>query len=195
MTKRSTSIPRAFALLSLAALFACSALPKRSRTARAEPMARIQAVLISLISAVLLVPACSSSGFECGTPLESDPDLTYTCGRPEERCICSTRSCARPEHPEAEAKEPCKSGLRYVSEEDFVTASALAGACVDEAHVDSAIVQQDAQSRCPGSPALAAGTSSGASSGTTVADTDTSTTTATTTTATTTTATDPAPTT
>lgn len=137
-------------------------------------MARIQAVLISLVSAVLLLPACTSSGFECGTPLESDPDLTYTCGRPEERCICSTRSCARPEHPEAEAKEPCKSGLRYVSEQDFVTAPELAGACVDEAHVDSAIVQQDAQSRCPGSPELAA-----TSSGTTVADTAATTSTAT----------------
>jgi len=39
---------------------------------------------------ILVLPACSSSGFECGTPLESDPEQTYTCARPEEVCICST---------------------------------------------------------------------------------------------------------
>lgn len=127
-------------------------------------MTQVRAVLFSLIFATPLLPACSSSGFECGTPLESDPDLTYTCGRPEEVCICSTRSCARPEHAASKIKEPCASKLRYVSEADFVTPPALAGECVDPAHEDSALSQQDGQSRCPGSPALS--TSSGSESGT-----------------------------
>ncbi len=131
---------------------------------------RIHAVLYTLIFAAPLVSACSSSGFECGTPLESDPDQTYTCGRPEEVCICSTRSCARPEHAASDAKEPCASKLRYVSEADFVTLPARPGQCVDEAHADGAVLTQEGQSRCPGSPALSTSTGAETGTGTTVAE-------------------------
>lgn len=137
---------------------------------------RIHAVLYTLIFAAPVVSACSSSGFECGTPLESDPDQTYTCGRPEEVCICSTRSCARPEHAASDAKEPCASKLRYVSEADFVTLPARPGQCVDEAHADGAVLKQEGQSRCPGSPALSTSTGSESGSGTTLAEPTSSTT-------------------
>ena len=142
-------------------------------------MMRVRAVVYSLLFAAPVVSACSTSGFECGTPLESDPDQTYTCGRPEEVCICSTRSCARPEHAASDAKKPCASKLRYVSEADFVTLPARPGECVDEAHADGTVLAQEGQSRCPGSPALPASTGSESSSGTTVAEPTSSTTTST----------------
>lgn len=116
---------------------------------------RMRLRLCTLLPILLLLPAfsaCTASGFECGTPLASDPALTHTCDLPEEVCICATRSCAQPEHPASDAKHACESGLRYVTDKSFVTANELAGACVDPAHKLSAIDQPDGQSRCPGSP-------------------------------------------
>lgn len=122
-----------------------------------------------------LLGGCPTSGFECGTPLASDPDQTYTCSRPEEVCICATRSCARVEHPASDAAEPCSSGLRYVKEKIFVADDDLAGQCVDIAHAPTKISQPDVQSRCPGSPPLEE-TSGGAESGTVGSETSAGTT-------------------
>ena len=121
-------------------------------------------VTVCLVSSPLAIFSCSSSGFECGTPLASDLEQTYTCSRPEEVCVCDTRSCARIEHPGSQVSvasattKPCESGLRYVLEEEFVADHTLAGKCVDPAHASSKIDQPDIQSRCPGSPPLPAST-------------------------------------
>lgn len=129
-------------------------------------------LVLALVSPTLT--ACTTSGFECGTPLASDPDLTYTCSRSEEVCICATRSCARPEHPTADdiaadakldASTPerdrlvCPSGLRYVHEVDFVVDDTLVDKCVAKAHApedkpEYVLNQRDSQSRCPGSPPI-----------------------------------------
>ena len=137
-------------------------------------MAKNLLLFASLSWGIPNLVGCTSSGFECGAPLASDPDQTYTCARPEEVCLCHTRSCARPEHPASDVKEPCESGLRYVSEPDFVSAPARVGACVDPAHASSKMSQLDSQARCDGStPASESSTSSTGASETTPAEAST----------------------
>lgn len=135
--------------------------------------------------AVASTPSCTS-GFECGTPLDSDPERAHTCARPDEVCICATRSCARydatleTDGSDGEsAKKPCESKLRYVGEKAFVTRPELAGECVAPAHAqDPALVlnQRSGQTLCAslaGSGSTNADTSN--SSETTTAETTTST--------------------
>lgn len=117
-------------------------------------LARLLRGCLPIALVPFLLGGCPTSGFECGTPLASDPDQTYTCSRPEEVCVCATRSCARIDHPASDAKDPCPSGLRYVDEVAFVTDDDMVGQCVDEAHASSKIEQPDVQSRCSGSPPL-----------------------------------------
>lgn len=156
--------------------------------------------LLALVFAILCptLAACTTDGFECGTPLASDPDRTYTCSRTEEVCICATRSCARPEHPTADdiaadAELPvntaerdrlvCPSGLRYVHEVDFVVDDGLVDKCVAKAHVpedkpEYVLNQRDSQSRCPGSPPVPEASTTETATETTTGTTTTSSTTA-----------------
>lgn len=127
--------------------------------------------LLALLSPVtlLLLSACPTQGFECGTPLASDPDGTHTCERPEEVCVCATRSCAKKEVAASDAEDPCPNGLRYVKEKDYLADDLLENRCVDKAHEDSVIDQLNGELRCPFSPPLpendaTATTSSGSSS-------------------------------
>lgn len=130
--------------------------------------------LVALLSpaALILMCGCPTQGFQCGTPLVSDPDATYACERPEEVCVCSTRSCAKKEVAASDAKDSCLNGLRYVPEADFLADDDLAGKCVDEAHEDSVIDQLNGELRCPFSPPLESSSStvddssSGSSDGT-----------------------------
>ena len=104
--------------------------------------------------ALILVSACHTRGFQCGIPLASDPDATYTCERPEEVCVCATRSCAKKEVAASDAEDPCPNGLRYVSESDFLADEDLQNKCVDKAHEHSVIDQLNGVLRCPFSPPL-----------------------------------------
>jgi uncharacterized protein YjbI with pentapeptide repeats len=152
---------------------------------------------LALAPLALAFSACTTSGFECGSPLASDPKLTYTCARPEEVCICATRSCARPEYPTADQRADdaelapgtresdrivCPSGLRYVPEIDFVVDDDLAGKCVATAHAPAdqpelVLNQRDSQSRCPGTPPVPEASATEATTDTTdITTTDMSTT-------------------
>ena len=137
----------------------------------------IRSLVAVLCPVVLtLLCACPTQGFQCGTPLPSDPDATFACERPEEVCVCATRSCAKKEVAASDATKACANGLRYVSEADFLTDDELAGECVDEAHEESVIDQLGGVTRCPFSPPLPQGSTSSDSEGAsgTTADASTS---------------------
>lgn len=60
-------------------------------------------------------------GFECGSPLPSDPVVIRSCTGANQVCVCATRSCAVAVHVAssdggggAQAYDPCPSGLRYI---------------------------------------------------------------------------------
>lgn len=73
----------------------------------------MQRSLWGLITVCALL-GCEQRGFECGTPLPTDPDVIRRCDRPNEICVCATRSCAVQEVPRDEAEMDCSSGYRYV---------------------------------------------------------------------------------
>jgi len=113
----------------------------RTRMAASYQSLSLCVVLFGAFTSV--VAACKvENGFQCGTPLSSDPDIVRTCDRPREVCVCETSSCATRVN-----TSDCASGLRY-TDEPFAR-SDLAGTCATLAQPAWIVAEAKPGALCP----------------------------------------------
>ncbi|WP_170319879.1 hypothetical protein [Polyangium spumosum] len=97
--------------------------------------------------------------FECGVPLEGDPDILRYCAGTGEICVCATRYCAKPD-------DSCPSKFRYLEEPFGMQEEGMEPDCVEKEDVEGKTIASGQRELCEsGSGGSGGGGGSGGSGG------------------------------